>query len=195
MWRRRGRPARSVSVRCCSRWPCRPARRWCSRSDSRPWLSGWRRSAGRCSARPTNSGNTHRDLAPAPRPDLGQLGRSQTRDEASARVDGLIRLCDDGRGWRAATHLVIRCTTKHGGVYQEQYRLKDGTRDGGGGRAELVNLPAFHTVSTEQWQQMLRIDALFREWARDRTDVERLRRLHDAIGECLQEEARFQGVS
>ena len=30
------------------------------------------------------------------------------------------------------------------------------------------------------------IDALYREWARNRTDVERLRRLHAAIGECLQ---------
>ena len=88
---------------------------------------------------------------------------------------------------RTATHLVIRCTTKHGGVYQEQYRLRDGTRDGGGGRAELVSLPALDIVSTEQRQQLLRVDALFREWARDRTDVDKLRRLHDAIGECLQE--------
>ena len=95
---------------------------------------------------------------------------------------------------RTATHLVIRYTTKHGGVYQEQYRLKDGNRDGGGGRAELVNLPAFDTVPTEQRQQLLRVDALFREWARDRTDVDKLRRLHAAIGECLEEEARFQGV-
>jgi len=86
---------------------------------------------------------------------------------------------------RTATHLVICCTTKHGGVYHEQYRLKDGIRDGGGGPAELVNLPAFHTLSTEQRQQLLRVDVLFRAWARDRTDVDKLRRLHDAISVCL----------
>ena len=54
-------PARSVSVLSCSRRPCRPARRCCSRSDSRPWLSEWPRSAGRYSARPTNNGSTRRD--------------------------------------------------------------------------------------------------------------------------------------
>ena len=97
---------------------------------------------------------------------------------------------------RTATHLVIRSTTRHGGVYQEQYRLRDGIRDGGGGRAELVNLPAFDTVSTGRRQQLLGVDALFREWARDRTDVDKLRRLHHLIGECLDEEGtRSQGVS
>jgi len=97
---------------------------------------------------------------------------------------------------RTATHVVIRSTTRHGGVYQEQYRLRDGIRDGRGGPAELIHLPALDTVSTEQRQQLLRVDALFREWARDRTDVDKLRRLHHVISECLDEEGtRSQEVS
>jgi len=83
---------------------------------------------------------------------------------------------------------VIRSTTRLGGTHQEQFRLRDGTRDGGGGRAELVYLPAVEALSPEPRQQLLRVDALFREWARDRTDVDKLRRLHHAIGECLQVE-------
>jgi hypothetical protein len=35
--------------------------------------------------------------------------------------------------------------------------------------------------------EKLRIDALYREWTRHRSDVDELRRLRDAISECLDE--------
>ena len=94
--RRRGPPAPSASGRCCSRWPCRQARRWCSRSGSRRCSSGWPRSAGRCSARPTNSGSTHRRGAPIWRHDLARItcragsagcGRAPARDSRGRSLD------------------------------------------------------------------------------------------------------------
>ena len=42
-------------------------------------------------------------------------------------------------------------------------------------------------VPTGRRQKMLRIDALFREWTRHRADINKLRRLRDAISECLDE--------
>jgi hypothetical protein len=60
-------------------------------------------------------------------------------------------------------------------------------RIGGGHRAELVNSGSVDDISTDQRRQMLRIDALCREWTQHRTDVDKLRRLRDAISECLDE--------
>ena len=40
---------------------------------------------------------------------------------------------------------------------------------------------------TEQRRQTQRIDTLYREWTRNRTDVDRLRRLQTAMSECLDE--------
>lgn len=75
---------------------------------------------------------------------------------------------------------MVRC-----GSYVECYRLCDGIRDGGAGRAELVD------SGSQQDDDAVRrtrpIDVLCREWSPDRTDVERLRRMHDTIGEILQE--------
>ncbi|HLM04505.1 MAG TPA: hypothetical protein VK402_04870 [Blastococcus sp.] len=84
---------------------------------------------------------------------------------------------------RTATHLVIRCATKRGGVYQEQYRLQDGTRDGEGGHAELVNANAAGSVTSQRRRQEQRIDAAYLAWRRDRADVDALRELQDAIAE------------
>lgn len=79
-----------------------------------------------------------------------------------------------------ARHVVVRC-----GAYVECYGLQDAMRDGGAGRAELVHggpLP-------ERGGRSRQIDRLYRDWARNRTDLERLHRLQDAISEVLEENA------
>ncbi len=87
----------------------------------------------------------------------------------------------------AGTHIVVSCTSPRGVRYVHQFARRDGVRIGGGHRAELVNTDAINTAPADQRQQMLRIDALFREWTRHRADVDKLRRLRDAISECLDE--------
>ena len=77
-------------------------------------------------------------------------------------------------------HVVVNC-----GGYVECYRLRDGVRDGGAGRAELVHS---HVHREDQAHQRSRlIDEAYRAWARSRSDAERLRRLHEAVGQALEE--------
>ena len=82
-------------------------------------------------------------------------------------------------------HLAVSVRSPRGAAYVEQYRRGDGSRVGGRLRAELVNADAHKPVGEAQ-QRTGRIDSLFRDWARHRTDVDRLRVLHEAIGECLE---------
>ncbi|SDN47489.1 hypothetical protein SAMN05660642_04909 [Geodermatophilus siccatus] len=44
---------------------------------------------------------------------------------------------------------------------------------------------ASHLVVTEARRPFQRVDTAYREWARNRIDVDRLRQLHAVIGECL----------
>ena len=87
----------------------------------------------------------------------------------------------------AGTHIVVTCKSPRGVRYVHHFGRRDGVRIGGGHRAELVNTHAGDAVPAEQRQQMVRIDALYREWSRDRGDLDRLSRLRDAIRECLNE--------
>jgi hypothetical protein len=87
----------------------------------------------------------------------------------------------------AGTHIVVSCTSPRGIRYVHHFARRDGVRIGGGHRAELVNTHSADAVPTEQRQKMLQVDALFREWTRHRADVDKLRRLRDAISECLDE--------
>ena len=87
----------------------------------------------------------------------------------------------------AGTHIVVSCKSPRGVRYVHHFGRRDGVRIGGGHRAELVHTHAVDAVPAQQRRQMLRIDALFREWTRHPADVDRLRRLHDAISECLNE--------
>ncbi len=86
-----------------------------------------------------------------------------------------------------ARHVVVRC-----GVYVECYRLRDGIRDGGTGRAELVHGDLGQPASHAARRQAQHIERAYREWTRNRTD-EKLRRLHDAVTQCL--EGSTAGVS
>ena len=87
----------------------------------------------------------------------------------------------------AGTHIVVSCKSPRGVRYVHHFARRDGVRIGGGHRAELMNTHAVDAVPTGQRQKMLRVDALFREWTRHRADVDKLRRLRDAISECLDE--------
>jgi hypothetical protein len=87
----------------------------------------------------------------------------------------------------AGPHIVVSCKSPRGVRYVHHFSRRDGVRIGGEHRTELVNTYAVDALPTEQRRQMLRIDALFREWTRHRADVDRLRRLRDAISECLDE--------
>jgi uncharacterized protein YjiS (DUF1127 family) len=66
------------------------------------------------------------------------------------------------------------------------FASRDGMRIGGpSGRAREQH--AVDAVPTEHRRKILRIDALYCEWTRHRSDVDELRRLRDAISECLDE--------
>jgi hypothetical protein len=79
-----------------------------------------------------------------------------------------------------ARHVVVRC-----GQYVECYRLRDGIRDGGAGRAELVDHGP--RADDESQRRARQIDVLYREWTRNRGDLDRLWRMQEAITELLQE--------
>jgi hypothetical protein len=81
--------------------------------------------------------------------------------------------------------VTVSCQGPRGGTFVERYSLRDGVRMGGGNRAELVLPEALDAVGDAQRRRMHRVDVLFRTWTRDRSDVDALRRLHAAIGECL----------
>jgi hypothetical protein len=87
----------------------------------------------------------------------------------------------------AGTHIVVSFKSPRGVRCVHHFARQDGVRIGGGHRAELVNTHAVDALPTEQRRQMLWIDALFREWTRHRADIDKLRRLRDAISECLEE--------
>jgi len=109
-----------------------------------------------------------------------------------------IEISADFRKPRYSTGTVVRlegsCIVlswrSTGGVpYVHDYDRRRGTRIGGGHHAQLVQLETAHRVPTDDERQRLRrIDELYREWSRNRVDVERLRLLREAIDHCLEGE-------
>ncbi len=85
------------------------------------------------------------------------------------------------------SYVVVSAPGPRGGTFIERYSLRDGVRVGGVNRAELVNADPEGPATTEARRRTQHIDRLFREWTKQRTDVDRLRRLHSAISECLEE--------
>jgi hypothetical protein len=104
------------------------------------------------------------------------------RRHASARVVRVDGFC-----------VTVSCQGPRGSTFVERYSLRDGLRMGGGTRAELVVAEGLEPAGAERRRQVQRVDALFRAWTRDRGDVEALRRLHAAIGECLDGESAGVG--
>ncbi|MGY1830152.1 hypothetical protein ACI8AA_06930 [Geodermatophilus sp. SYSU D01180] len=83
-------------------------------------------------------------------------------------------------------YITVSVRSPRGAAYLEQFRRRDGSRVGGRMRAELVNAGADEPVVQEAQRRTRHIDSLFRDWTRHRGDVNRLRALHEAIGECLE---------
>ena len=81
--------------------------------------------------------------------------------------------------------MVVSCRSARGVPYVHQFDRRTDVRIGGGALAELVTGAA--ADDTERHRQLARVEAAYREWERHRTDVDKLRRLRDAISECLDE--------
>jgi hypothetical protein len=81
--------------------------------------------------------------------------------------------------------VVVRVNGPRGAVYTERYSRRDGYRVGRGNRGTLVTTEPDDPADAEQRRQLRQIDSLFRAWTRNRSDVDRLQELHDAIAERL----------
>jgi hypothetical protein len=66
----------------------------------------------------------------------------------------------------------MQATASRGGTFIERYSLRDGVRVSGLGRAELVNPASGEPRLTEARRQTQHIDVLYREWLKQRTDVD-----------------------
>jgi len=83
------------------------------------------------------------------------------------------------------SQIVVSCRMRDGGSKYLHSFDRRGVRIGSGQYAELVNVEAPKPAPTDQRRQAARVDAAYREWARNRDDVERLRVLRHAIDGCL----------
>lgn len=125
------------------------------------------------------TGSSSSSSLPSPRatasPSVGaEFGRRRYTAGTVVRLDG--------------SHIVVTCRGPGGGPFIERYGRRDGVRVGGLTRDQLVSPDTGNAAATteERWP-VQRIDALYREWARNRTDVDSLRRLHAAITEVVEE--------
>lgn len=98
------------------------------------------------------------------------FGRRRHTSATVVRIDG--------------SAIVVRCDGARGGTFVERYGLRDGLRIGRGNRAELVTGEPHATAAPDP---AARIDAAYRAWARNRSDVEALRALQAAVTERLGE--------
>jgi len=83
--------------------------------------------------------------------------------------------------------IVVSVKVPGGGNFVQRYSRRDGRRTSGGGGAELVDMDAVSPATVEQRREVQQLDRLWWAWRRNRGDVDTLRRLHDAIGDYLQE--------
>jgi hypothetical protein len=83
------------------------------------------------------------------------------------------------------SRIVVSTRSARGIPYVDQYGRRDGVRVGGGSRAELINGEPIPAVESDERRRQLLIDAAYRAWARNRSDVQKLRELQTAVGEAL----------
>lgn len=88
-----------------------------------------------------------------------------------------------------ASRVVVSVRSRYGATYTEEYGLRDGVRVGGRVRAELVDAGSVEHPHPEGRRRLQRVDAAYREWTRDRGDLDRLRRLREVADELLHEAA------
>ncbi len=99
-------------------------------------------------------------------------GRPRTTTGTVARVQG--------------QHVLVKVNNGRA-AYAESFRLRDGVRVGGLTRAELVDPQTSGAVVQEARRRFQPVDNAYREWARNRADVDKLRQLQTEIDACLQE--------
>jgi hypothetical protein len=84
------------------------------------------------------------------------------------------------------SRIVVSWRSPRGVPYVHRYAVRNGVRIGGGHQAQLVQPGHGRAVPTDDEREQLRpIDALYRDWARNKDDVDKLSRLRDAISELL----------
>lgn len=113
-----------------------------------------------------------------------QLAALTTGDHVTIESQAEFRgpRCTSGTVTRLTdTEIVVRCSGRAGGVYVERYSRRDGTRNGRGNRAELVNAEPGQPADGAQLQAARRIDAAYRAWSRARADREALLELRAAV--------------
>jgi hypothetical protein len=84
------------------------------------------------------------------------------------------------------TKVFVRVQSPRGAVYVREFSLRTGVGACRGDYAALVDAPP-SAATDERRREQQRIDALWRTWARNRSDVDALRELHAALGEQLHE--------
>lgn len=82
------------------------------------------------------------------------------------------------------SRITVRCSGRAGGIYVENYSRRDGQRVGRGMRGQLVNRTATEQTDGRRAGTQ-RIDAAYRQWARNRADLDALRALQAAIADHL----------
>jgi hypothetical protein len=111
-----------------------------------------------------------------------------TRSSSSPQPTGAVPAHTTGTVVRVERpHIVVVHQTRHGGRYVEHYRCRDGIRDGGLGWAEPIQDDGVRPSREDDRRRRADLDSAYHEWRRRRDDVGRLRRLHEVIGECLDE--------
>ncbi len=93
------------------------------------------------------------------------------------------------------SYIVVSAPGPRGGTFIERYGRRDGVRVRGVNRAELVNADPSGVELPDARRRTQHIDSMFRDWAKHRTDTDRLRRLYAAIGECLDNADREAAVT
>ncbi|MGK5112486.1 hypothetical protein [Geodermatophilus sp. CPCC 205506] len=88
----------------------------------------------------------------------------------------------------AGPDILVKVTTRYG-AYQERYRRRDGVRVGGLTRAELVSPESAGPAVAEARRRFQPVDTAYREWARNRADVNKLRQLGEVISKYLRSDA------
>jgi hypothetical protein len=125
-------------------------------------------------------------------------GNRLTVDQLAALAPGdpvVIETSGDFRRPRQSTgtvvrilgpHIVVSVRSTRGVPYVDHFDRRDGVRIGGSRYAVLVHPDGMHpAMPPARRRQAVHIDALYREWKRNRDDVEALRLLQAAIGDYL----------
>jgi hypothetical protein len=84
------------------------------------------------------------------------------------------------------TKVFVTVESARGVPYVQEFSLRTGWRAGRGNNAALVSASPSGSSADDGRRERQRIDALWRAWSRDRSDVAALRDLYEALGRQLE---------